>query len=104
MSKHRSHHAAPATAGPSPQTRIHAFLLAALAALLIARPLLPSEAVSYLGDGQPFNMLWLCLAILAALAAVGQGGVCIRLTPTDVAVIELWACYGASALYAVKYA
>ncbi len=105
MTKHRSTSAAAASAKtPHSRVPLHALLLAVLAALCVARPLLPSEAVAWLGDGQPFNMLVLCLAVLTCLAAVGQGGLRARWTPTDTAVLLLGACYAASALHAVAFA
>ena len=90
MTEHRSAHAAarsaakphaPAAARLPPRRRWHSALLAALVALLVARPLLPSEAVAWLGDGLPFDMLWLVLALLTAVAAVGRGGFAARWPP-----------------------
>lgn len=49
------------------------WLLAVVAALFVARPLVPSEGVAWLGDGQPFCMLWLLAALGTALAAVKGG-------------------------------
>ena len=55
-------------------TSMRPWLLAALAALFVARPLVPSEAVAWLGDGQPFCMLWLLLGLATSLAAIKSGG------------------------------
>ena len=77
-------------------------LLAVL--VVVPRPLLPSEGVAWLGDGQPFNMIALSLAVLTCLAAVGHGGLSARWTPTDAAVLLLGLCYAAGALHAVVFA
>ncbi len=53
---------------------MRSWLLAALVALAVARPLLPSEGVSWLGDGQPFVMLWLVLAAGCCVLALTEGG------------------------------
>jgi hypothetical protein len=84
--------------------RLRRWSLAVAAALCVARPLLPSEAVAWLGDGQPFNMLWLSLAVVTLLAAVGGGGLRTRWTPTDVAVALLVGCYTTSAVWAAFHA
>ena len=105
MSKHRSTHAATASAQkPQPGALLHAVLLGVLVALCVARPLLPSEAVAWLGDGQPFNMLVLCLAVVTCLTAVGQGGLKARWTATDGAVLLLCGWYATSAMRAAAYA
>jgi tetratricopeptide (TPR) repeat protein len=60
-----------------------------MTALLVARPLIPSEGVSWLGDGQPFNLLWLIL-VAVFLLWVAVVGVALRpLTVVDVAVAVL---------------
>ena len=69
----------PASIPPEPFTAVaklpaRLWLLAAMTALLVARPLIPSAAVAWLGDGQPFCMLWLLLAVSTALAAIKGGG------------------------------
>lgn len=64
-------------AGPTPRTSLspihsaRAWLLAGMVALFVARPLFPTEAANY-GDGLPVVMLWIALAVLWLLAAVGQ--------------------------------
>lgn len=50
------------------------WLLAAAMALFVARPLVPSAGVSWVGDGQPFCMLWLLLATLTCMAAIKADG------------------------------
>ena len=104
MSKSRSHPTPRGAKPTAPVARLPALLLGGLVAVAVGRALLASEAVAWLGDGQPFNMLVLSLSVLAALAAVGSGGFKARWTPTDVAVLLLWLCYSASAVRAAIYA
>ncbi len=65
--------ARPAAARSLPEA-LRPWLLAGLMALCVARPLLPSEGISWLGDGQPFIMLALILTAgyLLAVAIHGQ--------------------------------
>jgi hypothetical protein len=77
--------------------------LAALVALLIARPLLPSEGVSWIGDGQPFNLLTICLAGACIVLAMLEGGVYRRLNLADVAVAVLVVLCIAAALNGARY-
>jgi len=78
------------------------WMLASLTALVVARPLLPSEAVSWLGDGQPFNMLWLLLACGVCLLAWKSGERLPRIRPIDVAVAALIVWHSLSALVAIE--
>jgi len=57
-----------------------------LVAICTARPLLPSEGVSWIGDGGPFNLMLLLLAIGYLLLALVQGGLSRRLDLIDGAV------------------
>ncbi len=77
--------------------RMRTWLLFALVALLVARPLLPSEGVSWIGDGQPFNLLTICLAALYLVLAMVEGGFHRRwnLADAGVAVLVI-ACIGAA--------
>src|SRR3954462_827190 len=58
----------------NPGEAMRSWLLAGLTALCVARPLLPSEGVSWLGDGQPFALLWLILCSSYLLLALTRGG------------------------------
>ncbi|HEX3727176.1 MAG TPA: O-antigen ligase family protein [Pirellulales bacterium] len=78
-------HAAKAAPVPAPEWARPA-LLGALATLVVARPLLPSEGVSWLGDGQPFDLLWLLLAVCYLLWITFSGGPVRRWNAVDVAV------------------
>ena len=64
-------------------------LLLVLTALCVARPLLPSEGVSWIGDGLSFDMMWLLLAVGYLLLALVQGGLSRRLDLVDGAVATL---------------
>ncbi len=103
---------APQLKSPSKQTRaetsaaavaarpgemLRSWLLAALVALVVARPLLPSEGVSWLGDGQPFVMLWLVVAAGYFVLALSEGGLARPLGAVDVGVIGLVLIAAASA-------
>ncbi|MDY0168170.1 MAG: O-antigen ligase family protein [Thermoguttaceae bacterium] len=87
------HHAL-SDAGPVPRSSLspvhssRAWLLAGLVALFVARPLFPTEAANY-GDGLPVVMLWIALAVLWLLAAVGQPQWKVRFGWTDTAVCVL---------------
>lgn len=77
---------------------LRAWLLAGLVALCVARPLLPSEGVSWLGDGQPFNMLWLVAAGAYLLWALRRGGLARPLNLVDAGVAGLVVVCAASAV------
>ncbi len=79
------------------------WLLAGMTAILVARPLFPSEAVGR-GDGLPIVMLWLMLGVLCLLAAVGLGRFSLRFGWIDAAVLLLIGWHTAAALWAVANA
>jgi hypothetical protein len=81
-----------------PAELLRSWLLAALMALCVARPLLPSEGASWLGDGQPFNMLWLIIAAGCLLLAIARGSLARQLNLIDAAVAALTVICVASAL------
>ncbi len=78
-----------ANTAPPLSERVRPWLLFALVALLVARPLLPSEGVSWIGDGQPFAMLTICLAGAYFALAMLEGGFPRRLNLADAAVAGL---------------
>ncbi len=78
-----------------------AWLLAGLTALFVARPLFPTEGAVY-GDGLPVVMLWIVLAILWLLGAVGKRRWEVRFGRVDLAVATLVAWHtvaGAAAAF-----
>ena len=64
----------------APQDPLRPWLLAAVTALYVARPLLTSESAAETGDGMPFVMLALALAGLWTVRAASRGG--LRFVPT----------------------
>ncbi len=89
--------AKPAAARSLPEA-LRPWLLAGLVALCVARPLLPSEGVSWLGDGQPFNMLALILTAGTLLAVAIHGQFTQRFHLVDAAVAALVGLCATSAL------
>lgn len=77
------------------------WLLAALVAVCVGRPLLPSEGVSWIGDGQPFNLLTLAIAAGTLLTALLAGGLPRRMGPVDWAVAALVGIMALSALASI---
>ncbi|MEX0675868.1 MAG: O-antigen ligase family protein [Pirellulales bacterium] len=64
-------------------------LLAVFVAVCVARPLVPSEAVSWLGDGHPFTMALLVITACYLLLAVERGGFTRPFQLVDAAVAAL---------------
>ena len=84
--------------------RLRPWLLAALTALLVCRPLFPSETVATEGDGLPVVMLWLGLACVWLLSVIVLPEVPIRFWLVDGAVLLLMAAYTGAGIWAVLYA
>ena len=84
-----------------PPDPFHRWLLAGMTALLVARPLFPSESAAQ-GDGLPVVMLWLALAVLWLVGAIGRRRFILRFGPVDAAVLALlgWQCI--AAVHAVR--
>lgn len=77
--------------GPGAETSAAAdalrpWLAAAVAALFVARPLYPSESAAACGDGMTAVMLWIVLAAIWLLGAIGRPKFRLRLGWTDAAV------------------
>jgi len=86
------------------------WLAAAVCAMLVARPLYPSEAVAQ-GHGLPAVMLWLALLVLWLAVVLGRAPIAVRFGWLDAAVLLLvglhtisgvWAAFTASARPAVN--
>src|SRR5690554_4956542 len=93
----------PATRARGPESlaeRLRPWLLAVAAALLVARPLLPSESTTFRGDDLPFALSWLLLGGVWLLAAVARGEVRMRCGLVDAAFIALISWHAVSALAA----
>ncbi len=83
-------------------TPLRPYLLAAITALSISRPLVPSEGAAWLGDGQPWVMLWLIVAALTLLSAVARGRLAVPLKGIDIAVGALIVWHTIAATAAVR--
>ncbi|MBI3839801.1 MAG: O-antigen ligase family protein [Planctomycetia bacterium] len=77
-------------------------LLAAVAMLSVARPLLPSEGVSWLGDGLPFDMLWILIAGAYLVSAVREREFARKPGLVDAAVFLLVGLSTASAIVGAR--
>ena len=86
-----------------PADPLRRWLLAGLTALLVARPLFPSESAATEGDGLPVVMLWLALAVIWLVGAIGRRRFVLRFGPVDAAVLALVAWQCVAALHAVRY-
>jgi len=62
----------PSVPGQQAPDRWRPWLLAGAVALLVARPLYPSETPAETGDGLPVVMLWLALAVVWMLGLLGR--------------------------------
>lgn len=90
---------------PAPTVeRVRAWLLAALAALVVARPLLPSEGVAWMGDDLPFDMLALCLAAGCLALTAARGSLVRPLSLADGALAGLVLICITSAIVGGNYA
>jgi O-antigen ligase len=78
------------------------WLLAGAVALLVARPLLPSEGAIVSGDALLFVLLPLVLAAVWTLRAVMRGGTFVRCGAVDLAVLFLVVWHAASAIAALR--
>lgn len=74
--------------------RLKPWLLAGACALWVARPLLVSESAAEEGDGLPVVMLWLALAVVWLLGAVGRKRFAFRLAGIDAAVLAVVGLHG----------
>ncbi len=88
------------TAEEAATDRARPWLLAGTVALYVARPLFPSEGTAEQGDGLPAVMLWLALAVLWMLAAIGQRRFRLRFGRVDTAAGLLLGCIVVSSVWA----
>ncbi|MCD4726248.1 MAG: hypothetical protein K8R46_01185, partial [Pirellulales bacterium] len=97
------------------------WLLGAMTALLVARPLFPSESAATHGDGLSTVMLWIALAVFWLLGAIGRpnhnsplpsgegqgvragSSFVLRFGWIDAAVVLLLVCQAAATLWAVQH-
>jgi hypothetical protein len=83
--------------------RLRPWLLTAATALLVARPLFPSESAAEWGDGASVVMLWVLLWTAWLLAAVFGGKLAVRFGFVDAAVVLLVFWQIIAALWAVVH-
>ncbi len=83
--------------GEEPPDRLRPWLLAGAAALFVARPLVPSDGGPWRGDGEPFAALWLVLALVWALGALGRPRLTLRFGWIDAIVLAFFAWWSLSA-------
>jgi len=87
--------------------RLRPWLLGGACALFVARPLFPSEAAAYQGDGLPVVMLWIVLwivlAVLWLLGAIGRPQLRVRFGWTDAAVLVLIGWHTIAAVWAAMH-
>jgi O-antigen ligase len=81
--------------------RLRPWLLMAATALLVARPLFPSESAADWGDGASAVMLWILLAVVWLLGEVASGRFAVRFGWLDAAVVLLVFWQIIAALWAV---
>lgn len=81
----------------------HPWLLGAMMALLVARPLFPSESAAHYGDGLSMVMLWIALAIFWLLGSIGRPTFRLRFGWVDAAVLALVVWHTVAALWAVAH-
>lgn len=84
--------------------RLRPLLLALLAALLVARPLYPSESAAVSGDGMPMVMLWIALVLFWLLGAIGEPVFRIRTGWADAAVAALVVWHTLAGVWAASHA
>ncbi len=84
--------------------RLRPWLLGGMCALFVARPLYPSEAAAQQGDGLPVVMLWIVLAAVWLLGAIGRRQVHVRFGWTDAAVVLLIVWHTVAAVWATTRA
>ena len=80
--------------------RLRPWLLGGATALFVCRPLFTAEGAIGDGDGLPVAMLWIVLAVVWMLGAIGRPHFPLRFSRTEAAVTLLVALLALSALWA----
>lgn len=74
-----------------------------MTALLVARPLFPSESAAAEGDGLPMVMLWIALAVAWLLGAIGRPRVALRFGWMERLVLALVAWHTVAGVWAAAH-
>lgn len=82
--------------------RLQPWLLCCMTAMVVARPLFPSESAAAHGDGLTMVMLWISLCVLWLLRAVGRPKSSVRFGCTDAAVLLLIGWHSVAAIWAIR--
>jgi O-antigen ligase len=85
------------------ESPLRPWLLCGMTAVLVARPLFPSEAAATNGDGLSIVMLWIALGVFWLLGPIGRRKFSLRLGWTDTAVLLLVVWTTVAALWAVRH-
>ena len=88
---------------PVAASYLRSWLLGGMTALLVARPLFPSESAAAHGDGMTMVMLWISLAVFWLLGAVGRPKFSVRFGWTDAAVLLLVGWHTVAAVWATTH-
>ena len=88
---------------PAAVDRLRPWLLGATCALFVAQPLTANESAASRGDGLPIVMLWIALAALWTLGAIGRRRFAVRFGWTDAAVLVLVAVHTIAAVWATRH-
>jgi len=80
------------------------WILAGATALWVARPMFPSESAASQGDGLPAVMLWIVLAVLWLLGAIGQREFRLRFGGLDAAMAILVGWHSIAAVWSASHA
>ena len=94
----------PPVAPLAPGQRLRPWLLGGACALVVARPLFPSESAILRGDGLPVVMLWIALAVFWLLGAIGHGSFRLRLGWVDGALLLAVGLHTVSGVWATAHA
>ena len=79
-------------------------LLGAAAALLVARPLVPSDGGAWMSDGQVAAALWIALAVLWVVQSLGQPRLRVRFGWIDAAMVAFIGWWSVASLMGAAHA
>ena len=103
MKRHESNTSSRLPPETSSFLRLHGWLLFGMTAVLVARPLFPSESAAVHGDGMAMVMLWLSLSLVWLAGAIGSRSFSIRVGWIDAAVLLLVGWISFAAIWATGH-